>query len=62
MGESTIDGGNDVTHLQSLLVKGRGGKNHVLDALIAASKENDNCVDENVLVMASTGKAASNIC
>ena len=35
-------------------------KTHVLDVVITTLKENDNHVDENFLVMAPTGKAASN--
>ena len=48
--------------MQLLLGKGGSGKSHVLDAVITTLKENENYADENFLVMAPTGKAASNIC
>ena len=46
-GKSTSDGGNDVSRLQLLLGKGGLGKSHVLDAVIATLKENDNYADES---------------
>lgn len=61
-GESMTNGGNDVSRLQLLLGKGGSGKSHALDAVITTLKENDNYADENFLVMAPTGKAASNMC
>ena len=61
-GEYTTHSGNDVSRLQLSLGKGGTGKTHALEVVIATFKENDNCVDENFLVMAPTGKAASNMC
>ena len=59
MGESAMYGGNDVSHLQSSLGKGRTGKPHVLDVVVTELKENDNSVDKIFLVMAPTRKVAS---
>ena len=53
-GEYATHSGNGVSRLQSSLGKGGAGKTHALGMVVAALKENDNCVDENILVMAPT--------
>ena len=60
--ESVTDGGNDVSRLQLILGKGGCGKSYVLDSVVTTMKNMHNYNDDNYLVMAPTGKAASNVC
>jgi hypothetical protein len=61
-GQSKTDGGNDVSRLQLVIGKGGAGKSYVLDSVISTLKRDYGKDDDTYLVMAPTGKAASNIC
>ena len=60
--ESISEGGEGVSRLLLILGKGGCGKSFVLDAAITTLKNKFSYTDENYLVMAPTGKAASNVC
>ena len=61
-GQSKTDGGDDVSRLQLLIGKGGAGKSYVLDSVISTLKREYSKDDDKYLIMAPTGKAASNIC
>ena len=61
VGQSKTDGGDDVSRLQLIIGKGGAGKSYVLDSVISTFKREYAYDDENYLIMAPTGKAASNV-
>ena len=61
-GASHADRGDDVSRLQLLIGKGGTGKTHVLGSAITTLKRENDHSDDNFLIMAPAGKAASNTC
>ena len=59
--DSITDGCNGVSWLQLILGKAACGKLYILDSVVTTLKNRHSYNDSNYLVIASTGKAASNV-
>ena len=61
LNQSVTDGGTNISRLQIIIGQGGSGKSHALDSVITSLKNKHGYRDDNFLVLAPTGKAASNI-